>query len=358
MKRPPLTLPSALYGLILVALALFIVVGSSLLYARVRSFQDTAMSAAIEARTAGAAQAFAQALAADWDNVASIAASASMDDADTTRALLDVASNGVDRVSWAGVADTSGRIVAASDGLLEGQDVSGRPWFLRGLRGDFAGDVHEAVLLQEALGSGDDPLRFIDMSAPIRNAAGDPTGVLGFHINAAWAETYLTDMARTLGMELILVGAGGDIVTSTVPDLPDDLSFRGLDLARIGSSGASYDVWPDGREYFSYILSDVTAGDMPSFGWRLVGRIDPATFLPTSPRALFYAILSALAAAGLSVVIACALFVAMFLRPIAAMSLNAERIAADSDEYPMEITRTDELRRLSAALARLQSRDA
>lgn len=65
--------------------------------------------------------------------------------------------------AWIGVTDASGRVRAATGGLLEGQDVSTRPWFQQGRRGPWLGDVHEAKLLATLLPPAlDGPRRFVD----------------------------------------------------------------------------------------------------------------------------------------------------------------------------------------------------
>ncbi|WP_332824664.1 hypothetical protein [Ramlibacter sp.] len=57
---------------------------------------------------------------------------------------------------------------AATDGLLEGVDVSQRPWFRNATAGQHLGDVHEALLLAKALRAGDGaPPRFYDIAFPL-----------------------------------------------------------------------------------------------------------------------------------------------------------------------------------------------
>ena len=53
--------------------------------------------------------------------------------------------------AWMGVADSDGRVRQAVNNLLVNQSVQQRPWFQAGLRGDYTGDPHEAVLLAKLL---------------------------------------------------------------------------------------------------------------------------------------------------------------------------------------------------------------
>ena len=67
------------------------------------------------------------------------------------RATVEDIASSHEQYDWVGVAAPDGRVLAAKGGVLEGQDVSARPWFRAGLQGAFAGDVHEALLLQKIL---------------------------------------------------------------------------------------------------------------------------------------------------------------------------------------------------------------
>lgn len=76
--------------------------------------------------------------------------------------------------SWIGVADASGRVQVATGGLLEGVDVSKRPWFSRGMKGPYTGDVHDALLLSKLLGKsggGAPALRRLCCADPRRTGA-------------------------------------------------------------------------------------------------------------------------------------------------------------------------------------------
>ncbi|WKV85713.1 diguanylate cyclase [Pseudomonas sp. B24_DOA] len=90
--------------------------------------------------------------------------------------------------AWMGVTDAEGNVRQAVNDLLVGQSVQKRPWFQTGLRGQYTGDPHEAVLLAKLLPGlpNGEPLRFIDFAAPIHNAEGLVIGVLGAHAHWSW----------------------------------------------------------------------------------------------------------------------------------------------------------------------------
>lgn len=153
---------------------------------RAAAIEDASLQRALETRTRGAQTALAQALYREWEALGAVQRQAAiLAPADLQNRLNAIAGNG-EVVSWAGYADTDGTVLAASNGLLVGQDVSQRPWFREGLKAEFAGDAHEAVLLASLLPPQNEPLRFIDFAVPLVDANGATQGVLGLHVNVAW----------------------------------------------------------------------------------------------------------------------------------------------------------------------------
>src|SRR5689334_12783779 len=51
--------------------------------------------------------------------------------------------------AWVGVATTDGTVIAGSNGVFEGQRVSDRSWFTRGLREGSVGDLYEDPALAQ-----------------------------------------------------------------------------------------------------------------------------------------------------------------------------------------------------------------
>jgi len=238
--------------------------------------------------------------------------------------------------------------------MLVGQDVSQRPWFRGGLNGRFAGDVHDALLLAKLIGSSEEaPLRFIDLARPVHNAAGQVTGVVGMHINADWLATFLTQTAKSLEMSLFLISANGEVLASSTGETPNTADLEILRVAQTGRDGALRETWAEGQDYFGSLVSSVTCNELPSFGWRMLGRIGVDTFaadLDSMRNGLVAAVTAILAVlAGATV-----LYVRVFVRPFSLLAESAERIANGSEEYPPATTTTRETAKLSFALARLQ----
>jgi hypothetical protein len=68
-----------------------------------------------------------------------------------------------EKLSWIGIANTDGTVLAATRGILLGENVAGSSWFQQGLTGPFAGDVHGDLLETRIMQpNSSEPLRFVD----------------------------------------------------------------------------------------------------------------------------------------------------------------------------------------------------
>ncbi|MDQ1077770.1 sensor domain-containing diguanylate cyclase [Pseudoroseomonas cervicalis] len=135
------------------------------------------------------------------------------------RGLLEDLRMAAPTFSWIGFAGRDGRVIAATGGLLEGVDVSQRPWFAPGLRGPFLGDVHPAVLLAkllpEAQGGGEGAY-FVDAAAPVLAEDGTVLGVIAGHLTWRWADNLRQQMLRQASWrpapEILVLGADGTVL--------------------------------------------------------------------------------------------------------------------------------------------------
>lgn len=181
--------------------------------------------------------------------------------------------------AWIGFTDVRGMVVASTGGLLEGKDVSARPWFQAGLHGIHAGDVHEALLLAKLLSDQDqaaEPPRFVDVAAPVVDAAGAVTGVLGAHLNWQWAQeverSVLVGAARHEAAEMLVITQDGQVILG-----PKGLQHTVLDLGsirapRADGGGALVERWPDGRDYVVGYARSQGHREYPGLGWTVLAR--------------------------------------------------------------------------------------
>ena len=176
--------------------------------------------------------------------------------------------------SWIGVATPDGQVLAATQGLLEGRNVQHRPWFQQGLRAPIVGDVHEAALLASLLrpeAGSTEPLRFVDVAAPLRRG-GRTVAVVGGHLSWAWAEERRREALATVdaarAVEIVLVGPSGDIALGPrQPALPGP-----VDAGEAGSL-----TWSDGERYLTATSASQPLDDYPGMGWTVVVRQPEST---------------------------------------------------------------------------------
>jgi hypothetical protein len=351
-----ISLSNALYGFVLLGAILFGLSTAYLMFNTINKARSTALSEAVNVRGYHAARDLARALEQDWRDLKAIAAKIDGSDAIEVETALDMLVVSDDRISWAGFATPDGIVQLASNDLLKDADVSARLWFQRGISGDFAGDVRDAVLFNTLLGgSVENPLPFIDMATKVERKDGQIAGVLGIHIKFSWAERFLAETAESLELDLYLMSQNGEVIIATDGSESGARESQIFRAAAAGVAQSGSEVWPDGVEYFNVVIPEVTYGDLPSFGWRLVARIDPGSFVIASADFL-RSVLLTMAVVGLLLLMVTVAFIRIFIHPFAVLADNAKRIADGADEYPFELRRTDELATLSEALAKLQGK--
>src|SRR5690606_11079051 len=197
---------------------------------------------------------------------------------DDVRALFDGLSESYPRFSWLGYVDRAGEVLVAKDGLLEGRNVSERPWFLGAVKAPYVGDVHPAVLLEQLLPAKDDPWRFVDVAMPIRGADGAVTHVLGAHLSWDWAR----DLARTLmspsvgddHTDLFVVDRNGQVLLGPRGTEGKTVGFKAYDAMRAGGgSGRAVGPlqhWSDGVEYVTALAATQGHGRYAGLDWIVV----------------------------------------------------------------------------------------
>ena len=194
--------------------------------------------------------------------------------------------------AWIGFADRDGRVTAATGGLLEGASVAARPWFQRGLDGPAVADVHEAVLLARALPAlpRDEPKRFVDVAAPLRDTSGAVVGVVGGHLSLQWMRemsraAIAPALARDPSVEVLNLAGEGTVVLG-----PGDLRGErlGVDLPTLAALTAGAEEatargpWPDGRDYFTAASRARASAERPRLPWTVVVRQPVAVALAPS----------------------------------------------------------------------------
>lgn len=255
--------------------------------------------------------------------------------------------------AWLGVTDAQGVVKVAAHGLLEGKDVSARPWFKAALKGPAAGDVHPAKLLATLLPTqvDNEPWRFIDFSAPLIDSNGTVVGVLGVHGSWRWAqdviESLLPQGSRYEKVQVFILDKGGLVIHQ-----PKGLTGldKALSMPKGLAHGAAVMDWPDGGRYLTALARVPARNALTDLGWTVVVRQPPEVAIKLAVQ-----VQKTVIAVGVVVGVLGVLMVwwlaGRLNRPLVDMARAADRIAAGDRSVHMGHHRgAAELMQVSAAV--------
>jgi PAS domain S-box-containing protein len=276
---------------------------------------------------------------------------------DVRRAWLARMTEGNADYAWLGVADREGRVLVAAGGLLEGKSVAERDWFKAALGGPVVGDVHEAKLLASLLPRAheDEPLRFVDVAAPVLDREGRVAGVLGAHLNWNWARSVarraLDDEGGAAGRHLYVVGRDGRVLLEPLGPAarlapgPERLSAA-LAQGRPTVAGA------DGRLLLVGASPPVPGAQGPTLGWTVVVLEDAVAALAPA-KALGARIVLAGALVG-AVLAALGWLLGGFLSaPLVGLADAVRRFGSSGGEFRLRPAGTAEIQTLSESVGGL-----
>ncbi|KMO42892.1 hypothetical protein VQ02_01805 [Methylobacterium variabile] len=284
-------------------------------------------------------------------------------DPSVTRSVLAAMRTTAPDYAWLGFVAPDGRVRVATDGMLEGVAVSGRTWFETGLVRPNVGDVHEALLLNRLLAHGGaDPLRLIDLAAPVRDASGGVIGVLAGHLSWDWAarvrRRFLDEGLP--GTDLWVLDRRGRVI------LGPHLGTTPFGPARIGAmveqASGSFAAAIGGEARLAGFASaakggrtDIAAGD-PGLGWFVVATRSEAAALAPVQRP----VQALIGLGGTVALIGIALAWCLGRRaaaPLRRMTVAADRIGRDAEATTLpRLDGALEFVALSAALRSLLRR--
>lgn len=129
---------------------------------------------------------------------------------------------------WIGITDAEGRVIAGTDGLLEGNSIAQRPVFANAREAPWFGSLHPPIALRPVMAQRampPPPRELADVAVPIRDAQGQSAGVLAAHLDGSYFEQLRQQVlgagdARG-GLELTLATPDGTLVLGPQPGLPD-----------------------------------------------------------------------------------------------------------------------------------------
>lgn len=231
---------------------------------------------------------------------------------------------------WIGLTGLDGRVIVEARGLLEGVDVSQRPWFRNALGGTYVGDVHEAVKLAKLLpAENGEPRRFVDVAFPYTGLDGKTAGVLGVHLSWQWArdvERSIIAPVQERGRVQALIVSRQGVVLLGPPELQGrKIATESLRLAQQARTGYLVEEWADGVSYLVGYGATIGRGIYPGLGWTVLVRQDVHDAYAPVRRLREEALWSGAALAVLFSV-AGLLVARRITRPLGALAESAERM--------------------------------
>ncbi|GAB1544484.1 hypothetical protein NUACC21_71600 [Scytonema sp. NUACC21] len=279
---------------------------------------------------------------------------------DTKRALLEKLQSTYTDYAWIGFANLKGKVTVSTGKILEGKNVSKRPWFIHGQQGSYLGDVHDAMLLAKILpNSTGEPLRFVDLTAVVKDFQNKPVGVLGAHLNWVWAKkmqnsVLLHSRYQDAHIEMLVVSKNGSVLMGT-PSLQGKFlgklsSFQG---AQRGKNHYLVEYWYDGKNYVTGFAPTVGYLSYPGLGWVVLVR-QKTDIAFARAYALQRQVLIWGAVFGLVSGILSWLLTNRILNPILAIAAAADRIRSGDVKVKIPVVRgQDEVAILSGSLINL-----
>lgn len=260
--------------------------------------------------------------------------------------------------TFVGVADAETSLITAANGhIFEGGVGRGRPVFEEGKKGLFLGDVHEAVRLANLFPkpANGEPLRFLDVAAPVRDYDGKVIRVLTAHLSFDWTDNVrkavLGPLKDAHTVEILLVDTFGKVVLAPNRSVATGTPLQSL-LVQPLQPGSGTQIWADQKEYLAAMAPVNPRGSFGGFGWKIVARQPAAAALQPLGRLhnLFFggALLLGAVAALLAWLIA-----GRIVAPVRRLAESAAMLGVDTQSMPLVATQIDEVGQMQQALQRL-----
>ncbi|MBV8036447.1 diguanylate cyclase [Roseateles sp.] len=276
-------------------------------------------------------------------------------DAERVRAALERRAALHDEFAWMGVADPAGKVLQATGGMLTGRSVAQRLWFIAARERIYVGDVHDAKPLAALLPAqpNDEPTRFIDFAAPIRDAEGRLAGVVGAHAHWRWITGIVDGVTRRQQpggvVDALIIDREGRVLYPEALKVAQAAGEPVLPKAPLNGRFEGSLRFGDGKDY---LVSEapLLARTNAELGWRIVARQPMELALrPVHELRRELVLLGIVAAAALT--LAALLLARRVSKPVEQLVRIAERVEAERriPDFPAEPA-TRELARLSDAM--------
>ena len=339
-----LNLNKAFLGFMVLGAGVFLAATVLFISNRVTEFHDSVVKSAVEVRTSYLALDIATSLDRNWSSLGDLSVVLPFTDRVTFRSFLtrEVA-DGTD-VIWAGYVDTAGQVLLASRRQREGENVSTEDWFLRAQAGPLMGYARTSA--------GEDVLV---LSHPITSTGTTQAGILTVHLRPQAFEQHLSELAGSLGLDMVVFDERGMPVLHSIGAQYIDMTQLSVQRALSGQEISTREIWRGLGERFAMSVPEIQTAPNPAVGWRMVTLASPSQF-NDAKNTLMMSLTEILGVMALVLLVLSIGFIRIFLDPLHKLVLNAQEIALGDEVLPVENHRTTELSLLSSALARLQGR--
>jgi len=258
------------------------------------------------------------------------------------RRTLDSVRAQYPELNWIGLTNNQGKVFAAADSVLIGENLSTLSWFKGGSVDAYIGDVHNEKLLQQFLPKPHqgNPFKVIDLAAPVTDESGMTVAVLGAQLSWTWIQ-YLQALSlnglgsNTSEVQLILASENDAILTG-----PEDL----VDLTINDHSTFT--------EQGKYLIGTQSSAhnNAQTLDWKVTVRSESMRAVAarqSTKRFVFLTILLAGALAALLIVYA----VSRLTRHLRNLSEGAKKVAGGQKFDHTSLTGTRDITRISEVLA-------
>lgn len=192
--------------------------------------------------------------------------------------LLNGLKKSIPSFSWIGLTDINGKVLAGTDGILVGADASQRPAYREGIKGQFVGDVHDAILLAKLLPNpSGEPMKFVDISTPVLGSDGEIVGVLSAHLSWEWvseiSKSIMEPLKNRKQIDVFIISYNDStILLGPKEMIGQKLPLDSIALAKQGENSWKIEKWPDGKEYLTGYALGRGYSNYKGLGWSVLVR--------------------------------------------------------------------------------------
>lgn len=261
--------------------------------------------------------------------------------------------------TWVGYTDLNGSVLASTDNLLLGHNISDRPVFKNGLNGPYFGDVHNAVLLAKLLPNPNgEPMQFVDISLPVKDKSGRTTGILAAHLSWEWSHqveaTTLGPFKENMkGIQVLIVSKqDSKVLLGPHHDVGRVLEDPAVRQAREGKNSWIVEKTSSGESFVTGFALGKGYLDYSGLGWSVIVRQPAEIAFASVHRLQNYIVLCGLAIAVLFG-IGGWYFAGWIVRPLKRITESADLLSSGAEAEIPKFHRIRDLANLSRSLRNL-----